>query len=289
MKKFALIAAVMLVLTAVLSGCGNITDKVKDLLKISDSEKESTNGSEDTSYVPDYTIPEPWSQSYQDALTDKIPFSVDLAVGWEYRDLDVNDMHRRITVTFEMEASMIPVDPCFSYYRVDMIGDGMYAETIATGREFFSDSITEYVRGEEPEQIFMELFEADFKAASFKGKDKDYVVVSIPAAWEPDSSTMLIANDQGKLLMDTFIDKSHQVALDGDNEKRYMDSLGNANFFSFNEDSITYLMVFQRVDGVTYLKEYSIDIEDDQISSTETGKTYTTRDTVPDLPGISCY
>ena len=43
------------------------------------------------------------------------------------------------------------------------------------------------------------------------------------------------------------------------------------------------------VDGVTYLKEYALTIENDEITSAETGKTYTTTDPVPDLPGIALH
>ena len=112
---------------------------------------------------------------------------------------------------------------------------------------------------------------------------------SIPANWEPNTSTLVIATDQGKLLADNIIDKSCQVTLDGDDTKRYMDSQGNANFFSFDEDHITYLKVIQTVDGVTTLREYALEIENDQITAVETGRTYTTRDMVPELTDLSIY
>ena len=304
MKRITAIAALMLIFALVLSGCGGDPGTTKTPAtqpQTNSGKQESTkanqqtsaaqpdNSQEETPYVPDYTIPEPWTQDYQNSLTDKIPFSVDLAAGWEYRDLSVNDMHRRITVTYEMESSVIPEDPCYTYFRVDIIGDGMYAETVAVGREFFDESTTEYVRSEEPEMISMELFEYDFVAYTYKGKDKDYIVCSIPAGWEPNSSTMVIATDMGKLLADFEVDKSNQVTLQGDDTGKYMDYGKNTNFFSFSEDYITYLQVFQRVDGVTYLKEYALTIENDEITSAETGKTYTTTDPVPDLPDIALH
>lgn len=307
MKRITAIAALMLIFALVLSGCGGDPGTTKapaTQTQTNSGKQESTkanqqtsstpaaqpdNSQEETPYVPDYTIPEPWTQDYQNSLTDRIPFSVDLAAGWEYRDLSVNDMHRRITVTYEMESSVIPQDPCYTYYRVDIIGDGMYAETVAVGREFFDESTTEYVRSEEPEMISMELFEYDFVAYTYKGKDKDYIVCSIPAGWEKDSSTMVIATDMGKLLADFEVDKSNQVTLQSDDTGKYMDYGKNTNFFSFGEDYITYLQVFQRVDGVTYLKEFALTIENDEITSAETGKTYTTTDPVPDLPGIALH
>ncbi len=319
MKKMTAITALILIIVLVMSGCGEEpaaskspsssstkaqTTQDKQTAAAPDQKTPSATGEqtppataeqpgassqEETTYVPDYTIPEPWTQDYQSSLLDRIPFSVDLGVGWEYRDLTVNGEHRRITVTYEMDSSVIPQDPCYTYYRVDIIGEGMYAETVAVGREFFNEFVTDYVRNEEPDRINMELFENDFVAYTFKGKDKDYIVFSIPAGWEKDTSTMVIATDQGKLLADFEVDKSHQVTLQGDDAGKYMDFSRNTNFFSFGEDYITYLKVSQRVDGVTYLKEYALIIDNDGITSVETGKTYTTTDTVPDLPDIAIH
>ena len=310
MKKYTIIALLLLVFALALAGCDGNTNTSKDPLapntanssgsqqtpanqaepsKPADEPAKPTDEPEQPADEP-IDIPPAWQgPTYQEALIDKIPFSVDLGVGWEFRDLTVNGIHRRVTVTYEMNTAMIHEDPCFTYYRADIIGDGMYAETVAVGREFFTDSIIEYVRSEDPEMIDMELFEYDFNAATFKGKDKDYIVCSFPAAWEPNSATLVIATDQGKLLADSMTDKSYQVTLLEDDTKRYMDYNGNTNFFSFTSDSITYLMVSQRVDGVTYLKEYSVVIDNDQITSVETGKTFTTRDTVPDQPGLAIH
>ena len=322
MKKLTAIAALLIVFALILAGCGgsgnssgqpsapntannsasqsntakpadNTAKPADNTAKQEDPAKQEEPANSGSSELPpDYPtdIPPAWTPpTYQESLTDKIPFSVDLGVGWEFRDLSVNGVHRRITATFEMESSMIQQDPCYTYYRVDVIGDGMYAETVAVGRYFFEGFILEYVRSEEPEMLYMEVFEYDFKAASFKGKDREYIVCSIPAGWDQGTATMFISNDQGKLLADTMVSKAHQVTLQGDNVEKYMDSAGSANFFSLSENEITYLKVFQRVDGVTYLKEYSLDIDNDQITSVETGRTYTTTDTVDDLPGLSIY
>ncbi len=303
MKRMTAITAFILVFALVLSGCGAGTDGSKTPSSpagqsqansgkqdaAQPDQQANTGSQEGTPSAPEYPIPEPWTQDYQSALLDKIPFSVDRGGGWEYRDLEVNGKHRRITITFELDSSVISDDPCFTYYRADIIGEGMYAETVAVGREYLSAAMTEYVRTEDPDMINMELFENDFVASTFKGKDKDYIVFSIPASWEADSSTMVIATDEGKLLADTFVDKSSQVTLQGDDAGRYMDHSKNTNFFSFGEDSITYLQVSQKVDGVTHLKEYSVIIDNDEISTVETGKTYTTTDKVPDLPGIAIH
>ena len=315
MKKHMIMIALILVLVMVLSGCGGNTNTSKDP---STPDKQENSASQEPANPADQpsqpeqqpadqpaqpeqpsdqptdvqpTVP---TQSYQDTLMDRIPFSIDMGAGWEYRDLDVNGVFRRISVTFEMESSMISQDPCYTYYYVDIHGDDLWAEVVATGRAYLDDLTLSYVREYEAagkrDEIFFTLFEDDFRASTFKGKDnKDYIVFSIPANWDPDSSTLVIATDQGKLLADSIINKSYQVTLEGDDTKRYMDSNGNANFFSFGEDHITYLKVIQTVDGVTTLREYSLEIDGDKITSVETGKIYTTADTVPDLAGLSIY
>lgn len=297
MKKFTIIAVLLLVLTIVLSGCGGGTEKPKEEQTPQQQETEQQDSGkvqEQETVEPDDTpqqsVP---TQSYQDTLMDKIPFSIDIGPGWEFRDLTVNDKHRRITITFEMDSSEIDKDPCISYYKAEVLGEDMYSELVGVGRTILPDIIVDYLKEMRDEGnldgAYFEMFEYDFKASTFKGNDIEYIVFTIPASWELNTSSMIIANEKGKLLADLAVDKTYQVTLEGDDTERYMDSEGNTNFFSFNEDSITYLKVSQKTDGATYLTEYALNIDDDKITSTETGRTYKTTDTIPDLADISIY
>ncbi len=296
MKKFTVITVLLLILTIVLSGCGGGTEKPKEEQIPQQETEQQDNGEvqEQETVEPDETpqqsVP---TQSYQDTLMDKIPFSIDIGPGWEFRDLTVNGKHRRITITFEMDSSTIDDDPCISYYKAEVLGEDMYSELVGVGRTILPDIIVDYLRECRDEgdiyEAYFEMFEYDFIAYSFKGKDQEYIVFTIPASWELNTSSMIIANEQGRLLADLAVDKTYQVTLEGDDTERYMDSEGNTNFFSFNEDSITYLKISQKTDGVTYLTEYALNIDDDKITSTETGRTYKTTDTVPDLADISIY
>ena len=308
MKKWSVLAVLLLIFFLATSGCADKNDT-----PTKPSESNSTEGSGSQSTVPDQSNEsannpsessssvEPNSsntqsaptQSYQDTLMDKIPLSVDMGLGFEHCDLTVNGEFRRVAVQYEMDSSVIPLDPCFTYYYVDIHGETLPAEVVAVGRAFLNEDTANFIREtEDPEELaFMnfQLFEYDFKAASFKGKDKEYIVFTIPASWEQNTSSMVIATDSGKLLADTIVDKSNQVTLSGDGAEKYKDHDGNTNFFSLSEDAITYLQVSDRVDGVTYLTEYALTIENDQVKSVETGNIYQTTDTVPDLPGLSTY
>ncbi len=306
MKKWSVFAVLMLAFALMISGCAKENDTTA---KPSTSNSTQESGSQTTAPDQQDKPAEPVenktdslssnngqsvpAQSYQDTLMDKIPLSVDMALGFEHRDLTVNGEFRRVAVQYEMDSSVIPDDPCFTYYYVDIHGETLPAEVVAVGRAFFNDETTNFIREtedlEELVAINFELFEYDFKAASFKGKDKEYIVFSIPGGWQQNSSSMVIATADGKLLADTVVDKSYQVTLSGDDTEKYKDHDGNTNFFSLSEDTITYLKVSDKVDGVTYLTEYALNIENDQITSVETGKIYQTTDTVPDLPDLSIY
>ncbi|MCR5353600.1 MAG: hypothetical protein K6D98_04775 [Clostridiales bacterium] len=300
MKKFMIIAAITLVLAVMLTSCENVFDALKGVQTDgaqTDGAWENENedgGYYETDYEDGgYTVPDVPKPDYQSTLMDRIPFTVDIGPGWEYRDLTVNGEFRRIAVQFEMESSVIPLDPCYTYYYVDIHGDNLGAEVVATGRAFLDEFMTDYVRTaynpEEFGSVQFELFEYDFRASTFKGSDKEYIVFSIPANWEPDTATLVIATDKGKLLADAVIDKSYKVTLQGDGAERYADYEGYTNFFAFDENSITYLKVSQTVDGVTYLAEYALTVDSDTVTSAQTGRTFTTTDAVPDLADPSVY
>ena len=306
MKKWSVFAVLMLVFVLMISSCAKENDttakpSASDSTQESGSQTAAPDQTDKPTEPADNKTDSPSSdngqsvpaQSYQNTLMDRIPLSVDIALGFEHRDLTVNGQFRRVAVQYEMDSSVIPDDPCFTYYYVDIHGETLPAEVVAVGRAFFNDETTNFIREtEDPEELVeinFELFEYDFKAASFKGKDKEYIVFSIPASWEQNSSSLVIATADGKLLADTVVDKSYQVTLSGDDTEKYKDHDRNTNFFSLSEDTITYLKVTDRADGVTYLTEYTLNIENDQVTSFETGKIYQTTDTVPDLPDLSIY
>ena len=306
MRKCSVFAVLMLVFVLVISGCAkenettanppttNSTEESGSQPSASDQTDKPAEPADDKTDSPSSNNEQSKpAQSYQNTLMDRIPFSVDIGLGFEHRDLTVNGEFRRVAVQYEMDSSVIPDDPCFTYYYVDIHGETLPAEVVAVGRAFFNEETTNFIREtedlEELAGINFELFEYDFKAASFKGKDKEYIVFSIPANWEQNASSMVIATSDGKLLADTVVDKSYQVTLNGDGAEKYKDHDGNTNFFSLSEDTITYLKVSDKVDGVTYLTEYTLNIENDQITSIETGKIYQTKDTVPDLSDLSIY
>ena len=295
--------ALTLVLAMILSGCsglpsGNTSSNKKHT---KDTETEVSGDTETTlsEEMQEVLRQDPeqetaqtrHTETYQASLPDKIPFSVNDLLGDEERDVFVNGHSVRLQALYEYDPSDFESDKGFTYYRIQLMAEGIMSQTVDVGRVFFDKEFTRYIREEFPEEDTMvtDIFWLDFRTAAFKGKDKEYVVFSIPAGWEENTSTMAITTDDGILLANLTTDKSYKVTLTGDDVDKYKDEAGNCNFFSLSSDAITYLKVSEVVDGVTYLKEYSVSIENNKVTVSETGKTYQTNDKVPELKDIAVY
>ncbi len=326
MKKFTVVIALLLALVMVLSACAGKTDPPANSANSANSPNSSNStpagnsGSQGTTPAnsnantqpansnantqPANTSgntqpngnPEPAKPAFnQNDLMDKIPFSVNDHVGWEFRDVTVNGEFRRISVQYEMDKADLELDRTFIYYYITIHGDGttaMESQLVAVGRVLLDDWTKDVLKEEIASDEFLgieDVFWLDFQGAAFKGKDTEYIVFKIPAGWEENTSSMIITTADAILLADVVVDKSYQVALSGGDPEKYQDYNGNTNFFSFSKDSITYLKVSRTADGITYLNEYALEINNNQITSVETGRTYQTADTVPELTGLHIY
>ena len=317
MKKFTVVIALLLALVMVLSACAGKTDPPANSANSANSPNSSNStpagnsGSQGTTPAnsnantqPANTSgntqpngnPEPAKPAFnQNDLMDKIPFSVNDHVGWEFRDVTVNGEFRRISVQYEMDKADLELDRTFIYYYITIHGDGttaMESQLVAVGRVLLDDWTKDVLKEEIASDEFQgieDVFWLDFQGAAFKGKDTEYIVFKIPAGWEENTSSMIITTADAILLADVVVDKSYQVALSGGDPEKYQDNNGNTNFFSFSKDSITYLKVSRTADGITYLIEYALEINNNQITSVETGRTYQTADTVPELTGLHIY
>lgn len=296
-------AALSMVLVMTLSGCSGLPssntsskkDKEKD--QVNDTENEISETTESTlseEYIE--TADQATEQgkpaaSYQDSLLDKIPLSAMNPLGAEDCDLEVNGHFVRLQAIYTYDTSDFESDEAVAYYFIQKLSEGSQSQVLDVGRVFFSKESTEFIREglNEDDPLLTDVFWTDFKAAAFKGTDKEYIVFSIPAGWEKNSSTMVIATEEGILLANMKTDKTSKVTLTGDDAGKYLDKDGYCNFFCFSGDSITYLKVSEVADGVTYLKEYSVSIENNKVISSETGKTYQTNDKVPELTGVVVY
>ena len=295
--------ALALVLAMIFSGCSGLPsgNTSSDKKRVKDTEEEvseeiETSVSEEMQEVlgqdPEQESAQTQhTETYQSTLLNKIPLAATALLGSEDRDVVVNGHQVRLQAIYEFDPADFESDKGFTYYRVQLLAEGVLSSTVDVGRVFFDEEWTRFVREEAngEEEALTDIFWRDFRAAAFKGKDKEYIVFSVPAGWEENSSTMAITTDDGILLANLTTDKSSKVTLTGDDVDKYKDEAGNCNFFNLSGDAITYLKVSEVVDGVTYLKEYSVSIENNKVTVSETGKTYQTNDKVPELKDIAVY
>ena len=101
-------------------------------------------------------------------------------------------------------------------------------------------------------------------------------------------ATLMIAKDDGSLIA-TLATNTAKITLSGNDADKYKDYYGYCKFFTFNENSITFLKVSKVEDGVTYLTEYEVTVDNNKISTSETGNVYQTSDTVPEQQDFTIY
>lgn len=295
--------ALTLVLAMILSGCSGLPsgNTSSDKKHTKDTEAEVSGDTETTlsEEMQEVLRQDPeqetaqtrHTETYQASLRNKIPLAASTPLGSEDCDVVVNGRSVRLQAVYEYDPADFGSDKGFTYYRIEQMSEGISSQTVDVGRVFFDKEEMEWFREvlTEGEPDVTDIFWRDFRAAAFKGKDKEYIVFSVPAGWEENSSTMAITTDDGILLANLTTNKSYKVTLTGDDVEKYKDEAGNCNFFSLSGDAITYLKVSEVVDGVTYLKEYSVSIENNKVTVSESGKTYQTNDKVPELKDIAVY
>ena len=95
---------------------------------------------------------------------------------------------------------------------------------------------------EEDAGVNYEFFEWDFTSSAHKGKDKDYVAISLPAGSEDKpQASLMITTDNGKLLGEFIVDVVHDTNLTGPDVEKYRNHSGDIIFHSIKDGNITYL------------------------------------------------
>ncbi len=233
-------AVLSLVLAITLAGCSVLPsgNTSSDKKRVKDTEEEvseeiETSVSEEMQEVlgqdPEQESAQTQhTETYQSTLLNKIPLAATALLGSEDRDVVVNGHQVRLQAIYEFDPADFESDKGFTYYRVQLLAEGVLSSTVDVGRVFFDEEWTRFVREEAngEEEALTDIFWLDFRAAAFKGKDKEYVVFSVPAGWEENSSTMGIITDDGILLANLTTNKSYKVTLTGDDADKYKDKKG---------------------------------------------------------------
>ena len=281
MKKKIIISFLMIAICFVLVGCG----KKKD-----NNSTANNNGNSNTSKNNTNNN----SQSNADSLSisEITPiYNEDLPLGLEINSLTANGNDIVIRIQTSGSSEQQESGPYYIYYNVYVGNDALGLKCVRDAIYHLEGYGIEMLKtfDEEDVGVNYEFFEWDFTSSVHKGKDKDYVAISIPAGTEDkNQASLMITTDDGKLLGEFIADVIHDTALTGADVEKYRNHSGDIVFNSIKNGNITYLTptsAMYKTDAngkkaldssldVIELEEHSITMNNNKATDTITDNTY---------------
>ncbi len=224
----------------------------------------------------------------------KKQYDYDLPLGFEIRHVTVNGKEVAVNIQTSGSSKQQKNGPYYIYYEVRAgqdIGQNKF-KLVKEGIHHLEGYGIEMLKTYDIEVdagTNYEFFEFDFTTSAYKGTDKEYVAISIPAGTEDKNQTSLIlATDEGKLIGDFTADVVKDITLTGKNVEKYKSHSGDTVFSSIKDGKITYLVPTEKMYktdskgkkvlnnslDVLELDEYSVDINKDKATAKKTGEIY---------------
>ena len=282
MKKKILLSFVVLIMLFAITGCGN--------------KNEEKNKKDDTNIVNDNT-----NTTNNDSKTtgDSLPISEikkqynnDLPLGLENNYVKANGREIVIRLQTSGSSQQQANGPYYIYYNIyvgnDDIGFNCVRDAIYHLEGYGITMLKEFDE-EEDVGVNYEFFEWDFTSSAHKGKDKDYVAISLPAGSEDKpQASLMITTDNGKLLGEFIADVVHDTNLNGPGVEKYKNHSGDIVFNSIKDGNITYLTpteamyktdsngkkVLDSSLAEIELEEHSVTIDNNKVTDTKTSNIY---------------
>ena len=282
MKKKLLLLLVILITLFAITGCGN--------------KNEEKNKKDDTNIVNDNT-----NTTNNDSKTtgDSLPISEikkqynnDLPLGLENIYVKANGREIVIRLQTSGSSQQQANGPYYIYYNIyvgnDDIGFNCVRDAIYHLEGYGITMLKEFDE-EEDVGVNYEFFEWDFTSSAHKGKDKDYVAISLPAGSEDKpQASLMITTDNGKLLGEFIADVVHDTNLTGPDVEKYRNHSGDIVFNSIKNGNITYLIpteAMYKTDSngkkvldssldVIELEEHSVTMNNNKATDTKTDNIY---------------
>lgn len=282
MKKKILLSFVVLIMLFAITGCGN--------------KNEEKNKKDDTNIVNDNT-----NTTNNDSKTtgDSLPISEikkqynnDLPLGLENNYVKANGREIVIRLQTSGSSQQQANGPYYIYYNIyvgnDDIGFNCVRDAIYHLEGYGITMLKEF-NEEEDAGVNYEFFEWDFTSSAHKGKDKDYVAISLPAGSEDKpQASLMITTDNGKLLGEFIADVVHDTNLTGPDVEKYRNHSGDIVFNSIKDGNITYLTpteamyktdsngkkVLDSSLAEIELEEHSVTIDNNKVTDTKTSNIY---------------
>ena len=282
MKKKILLSFVVLIMLFAITGCGN--------------KNEEKNKKDDTNIVNDNT-----NTTNNDSKTtgDSLPISEikkqynnDLPLGLENNYVKANGREIVIRLQSSGSSQQQANGPYYIYYNVYVGNDNLGFNCVRDAiyhLEGFGITMLKEFNEEEDAGVNYEFFEWDFTSSAHKGKDKDYVAISLPAGSEDKpQASLMITTDNGKLLGEFIVDVVHDTNLTGPDVEKYKNHSGDIVFNSIKDGNITYLTpteamyktdsngkkVLDSSLAEIELEEHSVTIDNNKVTDTKTSNIY---------------
>ena len=285
MKNKLLVGIMIVMLCFILVGCedkpiGNNS---------SSNENSNTNNVNNNTNTSNNT-----TKTNKDALSIiEVPglYTNDLPLGLENRYVTVNGQEVVIRLQTSGSSKQQANGPYYIKYNVyvgnDAIGFNCVRDAIYHLEGYGITMLKEF--NEEDIGVNYEFFEYDYTSTAHKGKDKDYVAISLPAGSEDKSqASLMITTDNGKLLGEYIVDVVHNTNLTGPEVQKYKNNSGDIVFNSIKDGNITYLtptVAMYTVDSngnkvlnssldIIELEEHSVIMNNNKAIDTKTGNIY---------------
>ena len=286
MKNKILVGIMLVMLCFILVGC---EDKPIGNNSSSNENSNTNNVNNNTNTSNDNT------KTNKDALSIiEVPgsYTNDLPLGLENRYVTVNGQEVVIRLQTSGSSKQQANGPYYIYYNVyvgnDAIGFNCVRDAIYHLEGYGITMLKEFDE-EEDMGVNHEFFEWDYTSTAHKGKDKDYVAISLPAGSEDKSqASLMITTDNGKLLGEYIVDVVHNTNLTGPEVQKYKNHSGDIVFNSIKDGNITYLTptaAMYAVDSngnkvlnssldIIELEEHSVIMDNNKAIDTKTGNIY---------------
>ena len=239
MKNKILVGIMLVMLCFILVGC---EDKPIGNNSSSNENSNTNNVNNNTNTSNDNT------KTNKDALSIiEVPglYTNDLPLGLENRYVTVNGQEVVMRLQTSGSSKQQANGPYYINYNVyvgnDTIGFNCVRDAIYHLEGYGITMLKEF--NEEDIGVNYEFFEYDYTSTAHKGRDKDYVAISLPAGSEDKSQTsLMITTDNGKLLGEYVVDVVHNTNLTGPEVQKYKNYSGDIVFNSIKDGNITYLI-----------------------------------------------
>ena len=281
MKNRFLIIVITVVLCFTLAGCGK--ESVNNNSSLNENNKTNEVNSNNNSQVISDSLP----ISEVEKLYDN-----DLPLGLENNYPVVNGSEIVIRIQTSGSSEQQKSGPYYIYYNVYVGNDSLGFNCVRDGiyhLEGYGIEMLKSFDEEEDAGVNYEFFEWDFTSSTHKGKDKEYVAISIPAGIEDKpQASLVISTDNGKLLGEFIADVVHDTNLTGADVEKYKNHSGDIVFNSIKDGNITYLTptstmytkdskgnkVIDSTLDVIELEEHSITMDNNKAIDSKTDNIY---------------